>query len=195
MSAERTFQMYLETVGRNSTLILNCPPDKRGLLPETTVSALKASGDLLRKRLGNDLARLATVTVTDQRGNGANRDYKPSNITDANKETYWAASDGVTKGTITLTWNQPQTIRYVSLMEYIRLGQRIRKFHLEISEDGQTFKPVAQGVTTTTVGYKRIVPLNGSTAQSYGTGYKVKALRIVIDDAKACPTLHTVSVF
>lgn len=195
MSAERTFQMYLETVGRNSTLILNCPPDKRGLLPEATVSALKASGDLLRKRLGNDLARLATVTVTDQRGNGAHRDYKPSNMTDANKDTYWAASDGVTKGTITLTWNQPQTIRYVSLMEYIRLGQRIRKFHLEISEDGQTFKPAAQGVTTTTVGYKRIVPLNGSTAQSYGTGYKVKALKIVIDDAKACPTLHTVSVF
>ncbi len=29
LSVERLFQMYLETVGRNATLILNCPPDKR----------------------------------------------------------------------------------------------------------------------------------------------------------------------
>ena len=32
LSAERLFQMYLETVGRNATLILNLPPDVNGLI-------------------------------------------------------------------------------------------------------------------------------------------------------------------
>ena len=41
LSVERLFQMYLETVGRNATLILNCPPDKSGQLPEIDVRVLK----------------------------------------------------------------------------------------------------------------------------------------------------------
>lgn len=32
-STERLFQMYLETVGRNATLILNLPPISRGICP------------------------------------------------------------------------------------------------------------------------------------------------------------------
>ena len=48
---------------------------------------------------------------------------------------------------------------------------------------------------TTTVGYKRIVPLNGSTAASYGEGFKAKALRIVIEDSKACPLISKVAVY
>ena len=46
----------------------------------------------------------------------------------------------------------------------------------------------------TTVGYKRIIPLNGSTS-TYGDGFSAKYVRINITDSKACPTLHTVSVF
>lgn len=195
MSAERTFQMYLETVGRNATLILNCPPDKSGALPDATVKALKQAGDLLKQRLGKDLAPTATITATDVRTKGEKRNYEAKNMTDNNKDTYWAANDGVKNATITLTWKKPQTIHYVSLMEYIKLGQRIKKFYIETSEDGTTFTKRASNVETTTVGYKRIIPLNGSTKNSYSEGYKAKAVRIVIEDAKACPTLHTVQVF
>lgn len=44
-------------------------------------------------------------------------------------------------------------------------------------------------------GGKRIVPLNGNTASSYDAGVKAKAVRITINDAKACPLLHTVSIY
>ncbi len=195
MSAERLFQMYLETVGRNSTLILNCPPDPYGLLPDADVQVLKEFGKMLQKRLGKDLARKAQLTVTDTRKAGANRQYQATNMTDNDKDTYWATADGVKQATVTFTWKSPQTVRYVDMMEYIRKGQRVRKFHIEISPDGNTWQPVAKECTTTTIGYKRIIPLNGSTVSSYGTGYKAKALRIVIDDSKACPLLHTVRVF
>lgn len=195
LSAERLFQMYLETVGRNATLILNCPPNKAGVLPEADVRVLKQLGTMLKNRLGNDLAKNAHIEVSNTRTAGAHRNYETANLTDGDTKTYWATNDGVNNATITLTWDTPQTVRYVMLQEYIRLGQRIKSFKIETSTDGTTWKAAAPGVTTTTVGYKRIIPLNGSTANSYGNGTSVKAVRITLTDSKACPTLSTLSVF
>ena len=195
LSAERLFQMYLETVGRNATLILNCPPNKAGVLPEADVRVLKQLGTMLKNRLGNDLAKNAHIEVSNTRTAGAHRNYETANLTDGDAKTYWATNDGVNNATITLTWDTPQTVRYVMLQEYIRLGQRIKSFKIETSTDGTTWKAAAPGVTTTTVGYKRIIPLNGSTANSYGNGTSVKAVRITLTDSKACPTLSTLSVF
>lgn len=195
LSAERLFQMYLETVGRNATLILNCPPNKAGVLPEADVRVLKQLGTMLKNRLGNDLAKNAHIEVSNTRTTGAHRNYETANLTDGDAKTYWATNDGVNNATITLTWDTPQTVRYVMLQEYIRLGQRIKSFKIETSTDGTTWKAAAPGVTTTTVGYKRIIPLNGSTANSYGNGTSVKAVRITLTDSKSCPTLSTLSVF
>jgi F5/8 type C domain protein len=195
LSAERLFQMYLETVGRNATLILNCPPNKAGVLPEADVRVLKQLGTMLKNRLGNDLAKNAHIEVSNTRTAGAHRNYETANLTDGDTKTYWATNDGVNNATITLTWDTPQTVRYVMLQEYIRLGQRIKSFKIETSTDGTTWKAAAPGVTTTTVGYKRIIPLNGSTANSYGNGTSVKAVRITLTDSKSCPTLSTLSVF
>lgn len=194
-STERLFQMYLETVGRNATLILNLPPDKSGYLPDQTVKRMEEFGKELEKRLGTDLAKTAKVTASATRANGAKTTYVADNLKDDNKDTYWATDDDVKTATLTFEWDTPQTIRYVSMMEYIRLGQRIKGFSIETSEDGQNFVKRGGNIATTTVGYKRIIPLNGSTQNSYGTGYKAKIVRITITDSKACPLLHTVSIY
>ncbi|HNU42483.1 MAG TPA: hypothetical protein PKH83_08315, partial [Cyclobacteriaceae bacterium] len=75
-----------------------------------------------------------------------------------------------------------QKLNFISLQEYILLGQRIKKFSVEIRAN-QTWQPVAEG---TTIGYKRILKLNGVEAD---------AVRITIQDAKACPVISEVSVF
>lgn len=195
LTPERLFQMYLETVGRNATLILNIPPNKAGVLPNASVNALKGMGDLIKARLGNDLAKNATVEVSETRTAGAARNYEAANLTDGNKETYWATNDGTTSATITLTWDTPQTIRYVELMEYIAKGQRVKGFKIETSANGTSWTQRATNVQTTTVGYKRIIPLNGSTSSSYGNGYEAKALRITISDSRACPLLSKIGVY
>lgn len=196
LTPERLFQMYLETVGRNSTLILNMPPDRSGRLPQASVDALEGLGQLLKARLSKDLARKADVSASATRRSGENRDYAADNLTDGDKDTYWATDDSLSTATITLTWKKPQALRYVMLMEYIRKGQRIKGFKVETSADGQTgWTAAATDVECTTVGYKRIVPLNGSTADSYGPGITARGLRITITASKACPLLHTLSVF
>lgn len=212
LSAERLFQMYLETVGRNATLILNLPPDRSGSLPAATVSRMKELGEMLNERLKNDLALSASVTASEERTAGkgpfyvetnwlnkrwkkSGRNYVATNLTDNDKTTYWATNDGTKSAVITLEWKVPQALRYVSLMEYIRKGQRVKHFTIETSMDGNRWEKQGGNIPTTTIGYKRIIPLNGSTADSYSRPVQARYLRITIDDSKACPLLHTLSVY
>lgn len=190
--SETLFKMYLETVGRNATLILNFPPNKAGRLTDADSVQLVALGEKLISRLGTDLAPKAKVWASTTRSGGG---FSPVNLIDGDKGTYWATDDGVVAGTIELTWDEEQTIHYVMLQEYIRKGQRVKGFTIETTADGTTWTRQAQNIQTTTIGYKRIIPLNGSTANSYGEGYKVKGVRVCITDSRACPLLHTISVF
>lgn len=192
-SANELFKIYLETVGRNATLILNFPPDQSGELPQADVKVLQELGTMLKERLGTDLmAEASSVTATATRTAGAGRSYSVANLTDGDKETYWATNDGEHTATINVEWSETKTLHYVMLMEYIRLGQRIKQFTIETSLDGSTWTKRASG-STTTVGYKRIVPLNGSTS-NYG-GVNARYLRVTIEDSRSCPTLHTMAVY
>lgn len=196
-SADDMFKTYLETVGRNATLILNFPPNKAGLLPDADVTNLKSLGEMLTKRLGTDLAAQQGVTIeaSATRDNGATRTYNATNMIDGKIDTYWAAPDGTTSATITVTLPEAKTIYYVALQEYIQLGQRIKGFTIETSTDGSNWTKKGGSIATTTVGYKRIIPLNGSTSNSYTNGTQAKYVRVTITDSRACPTLHTLSIF
>jgi alpha-L-fucosidase len=46
-TAAQLFKIYLETVGRNATLILNFPPDKSGELPAADVKVLEELGQMM----------------------------------------------------------------------------------------------------------------------------------------------------
>ena len=66
---------------------------------------------------------------------------------------------------------------------------------MEYSTDGTTWKKAGGAIQTTTVGYKRIIPLNGSTSNSYSKSYTAKAVRVTIEDSRSCPALHTISIY
>lgn len=192
-SLERLWQFYMETVGRNATLIMNIPPDRYGRIPEEDVKRLKDFGELLDLRLGTDLAKNAVVHASDVRKAGEKRNYEASNLTDGDKDTYWAPGDGVTDTYLTFMFPETTNIHLVSLQEYIRKGQRIKEFEIELTEDGEHWEKIPYAKTST-VGYKRIIPLNGSTIE-YGDGFDVRGLRMHIKDAKDIPLLHTIEIF
>ena len=187
--------MYLETVGRNATLILNLPPDQSGSLPNATVRTMKQLGNYISERFKTNLAKTATVVASETRTPGAGRNYDVKNLFDGSTTTYWATNDGTKQATLTFTWDSPQTLRYVDLMELVAKGQRVKKFKIEVTEDGTTWKPTGGNIATTTIGYKRIIPLNGSTEHSYDRGTNAVGLRITIEDAKACPLLKSVAIY
>ncbi len=193
LSKETLYKMYLETIGRNATFILNLPPNKYGVLPEKTVNALEGLGQLLKERLTTDLTSNATVTVSGTRTAGANRNYVANNLIDGDKNTYWTVNDGIKEAIITLTWDNPIEAHYVMLQEFIRKGQRVKAFKVETSEDGTNWVQRASNLCKT-IGYKRIIPFNGRT-DKYLKATKIKAVKITITDSKSIPLLHTISIF
>ena len=126
---EQLFGIYLNSVGRGANLILNIPPDRRGLVHENDVKSLQGWKKLIDEAFATNLARGCKVKANSCRGNSGQ--FGASNLTDGNKETYWATDDGVLKGSIELDLARPQTVKYVVLQEYIRLGQRVGKFTVE----------------------------------------------------------------
>ena len=179
-SPDQLFKIYLTSVGRGSTLLLNVPPDRRGLIHENDVASLKGFRKLLDSVFRHNQAREASIEVESYRGKS--KEYAGANLIDSDVTTSWATDDDMLASTIELGWNEEREFSFLVLQETISLGQRVKAFRVDSWEDGQ-WKIAGEG---TTIGYKRIVPLSlGRTTR----------LRISITESRACPVLHTIGVY
>lgn len=176
----KLFDIYLTSVGRGSTLLLNVPPDQRGVFHENDVKSLAEFRGLLDEAFSNNLARDAKVEADSYRGSSAA--YSPTNVTDGDKETYWTTDDEVTTASLVVNLGAQKTVNYVMLQEYLRLGQRIKSFNVEVWKDDD-WHLVATG---TTVGYKRILKTDPVLTDR---------VRLNITASKACPLLSNVAVY
>lgn len=177
---EKLFDIYLSSVGRGSTLLLNIPPDRRGLFHENDVKSLQGFKAILNKEFAKNLAYKATASVSNTRGKS--RQFAATNLTDGNKETYWAADDNVSTASVEISLTKASTIKYILLQEYIKLGQRVKSFTVEIWKD-HGWQKIAEG---TTIGYKRILKVEPIEASK---------VRINIADSRACPVISNVAVY
>jgi Alpha-L-fucosidase len=177
---QKLFDIYLSSVGRGSVLLLNVPPDQRGLFHEKDIKALYGLRKIIERELGKNRAMNANATATNVRGNAAA--YAASNVTDNDNDTYWATDDAVTTASLEIDMGKVQTIKYVMLQEHITLGQRVKAFDVEAWTDG-AWQKVA---SATTIGYKRILKI---------TPVKTGKLRINITDSKACPVISNVAFY
>jgi alpha-L-fucosidase len=179
-SPQRLFEIYMQSVGRSANLLLNLPPDRRGLLHENDVDTLLAWKQLLDRTFAVNHAENAKITADSYSGNA--KKYSAKNAIDGNKETYWATDDSITAGTLEITFAKPVIAKYILLQEYIRLGQRVKSFEIEVKK-GNTWEKAAEG---TTIGYKRILPIGGA---------ETSAVRVKITDSKTCPLISNVEIF
>jgi alpha-L-fucosidase len=179
-SPEKLLDIYLTSVGRGSTLLLNIPPDRRGQFHENDIRSLYGFKALLQKELGHNLATKATATASSHRGQ--QKQFAPAQLTDGNKETYWTTDDDKTTGSFEISLGQPAIVKYILLQEYIKLGQRVKSFTVEIWKDNQ-WQKAAEG---TTIGYKRILKI---------TPAETNKIRVSITASKACPVINNVEVY
>jgi alpha-L-fucosidase len=179
-SVEDLLEIYYNSVGRGANLLLNIPPDRRGLIPDVDAARLRELRRVLDATFRTDLARGARVKATDVRGR-SNR-FAPGLVTDGKAATYWAASDGVTTAGVELELREAAVFDRVVLQEAIALGQRVEAWHVEAEVDGG-WRRIGEG---TSIGYKRILRCEP---------VKTRRVRVTIDKSRACPTLATVGLF
>jgi alpha-L-fucosidase len=179
-SPERLFEIYLTSVGRGSVLLLNVPPDQRGLFHEDDIRSLQGFKKLLHNEFKVNLAKNAKGRASSHRGNAAM--YDASKLTDGKKDTYWTTDDNTLTGSVEIDLAKKQPVKYIMLQEYIRLGQRVKSFTVDAWQQG-SWKEVSSG---TTIGYKKIFKISP---------VETDKIRVNIKDAKACPVLSSVEVF
>jgi len=172
--------IYYESIGRNATLLLNLPVDRRGLVHENDEARLKELVSTINEDFKTELLAGSKITATNVRGN--NTEFAAKNVTDGNKNTYWATDDNLKTASIVFEFDKPIAIDRVLLQEYIKLGQRVKAFTVEAKVNGE-WKTVAN---ETTIGYKRILRIDRITAS---------ALRINITDSKASIVISNIQAF
>jgi len=184
-SLEHLLEIYYRSVGRNSVLLLNVPPDRRGLFHASDVARLKELRAVLDETFSKTpfsagLAVGSTARASNVRGDKAA--HLPDKILDGDPETYWTTDDGVYQATIEIELGHVKTFDRAMLQEQFTLGQRVERFALE-RWDALGWKPIAEA---TTIGYKRLLRFPEVTADR---------VRIRILDSRDCPTLREFGLF
>ncbi|OXA90417.1 alpha-L-fucosidase [Flavobacterium hercynium] len=179
-SLDEMVDIYYESIGRNATLLLNLPVDRRGLVHENDEQRLKELVAVIKADFKTEVLGSSKISVSNTRGNS--NTYAVKNVVDGNKNTYWATADDVKTAEIEFTFNKPTAVNRILLQEYIPLGQRVKAFTVEAKVDGN-WQTVA---TETTIGYKRILRIKSVVAS---------ALRIKITDSKANIVISNIQAY
>ncbi len=150
-SLKKLLSIYYTSVGRNSLLLLNVPPDDRGLIHSADSARLMEFRRAIDEIFKDNLADGAKAKASNVRGRG----FGAENILDGNFDSYWATKDGVNEASVTFDLAGEKTFNRVLIQEYIPLGQRVKSFTVEAEGPDGQWKEIAR---ETTIGYKRIVP-------------------------------------
>jgi len=131
---EQLLDIYYKSVGRNGVLLLNLPPDRRGLIYETDVKNLAAFKSKLDTIFSVNLAE--GVSMLRQ-------------------------TSGDQQVEIVIEPGERVTFDHIVLGEDIKKGQRVSRFHVEAENDDGEWYTIAEA---TTIGYKRILLVEPVTA-------------------------------
>lgn len=180
-SVEDLAGMYFNSVGHNSPLLLNIPPNTQGKIDEAILQRVKEFGQNIKETFKSNLAAHGTAKATEVRGNDVA--YSPENVLDGKDDTYWTVNDNTTTGQLVVDLGGTKSFDVVSIEEAIQFGQRIKQFKVEYSNEGSDWKVFDQG---TTIGAKRLCR-EGVV--------KADKIRITVTTSKEVPMISEVGVY
>ncbi|MEG3047174.1 MAG: alpha-L-fucosidase [Mucinivorans sp.] len=180
-SVSNLVDLYYQSVGRNSSLLLSFPVGISGTVHPIDSARVMQYAAVMANELKTDLLCGVKVEASSSRGG----DFTADKVNDGNWDTYFATSDGVANADITFTFNDPTTINRLMLQEYIPLGQRVKSFAVDYFARG-AWHPIPTADTMTTVGYKRILRFKNVTAEK---------LRVSFKDARGPLTINNISAY
>ncbi len=178
-SLDDLLDVYFNSVGGNASLLLNFPPDRRGLIHENDSARVKELGNILRRTFAENMTEDASVKASHTLEGG---NCSASNIVDGNMNTWWTTNNGQESAVLDFDLKKPCTFNVAVLQEHIAVGQRIEKFRLMAFIDNE-WREIAGA---TVVGYKRILRFEPVTAQK---------VRVEIQESRIAPTLSTFGLF
>jgi alpha-L-fucosidase len=176
-SPAKLVDIYYSSVGRNSVLLLNIPPDRRGRIAKPDINSLVGMRKILDQTFSVNLARGSRVSATSEAPQ-----HPSASILDDDVSTYWTTASGAETAVIIVDLRSAKTFDRALLAENIAVGQRIESFHLEAFQSEEWIE-FARG---TTVGYKRLLRF---------PAVSTRRVRIVIEGSRLSPTLSSFGLY
>jgi len=145
---EHLVDIYYKSVGRNSVLLLNVPPNNLGLFADPDVQRLKEFRKAIDETFSVNLAYDRYVTADSYE-----MGFPAESAVDDEDDTFWMPKDCKTTGTLSINFDdKPVTFNVSMIKENIRSGQRVEEYSIEVS-DGKDWKTIVKG---TTIGHKKL---------------------------------------
>ncbi len=166
------FNTYLLSVGGNTQMLLNIPPDKRGKIHEVDASRLEILGNVIRKTFEKNLLDNATITSSCGENIQAVL-HNDTNFYKASQEKNIA---------IEIELKEDCVFDIFMIKENVANGQKIEEVKLEIYQENQ-WKEIS---TATTIGYKRFLRCDGT---------KAKKIRFTIVDSRDVPEILQLGMY
>jgi alpha-L-fucosidase len=164
--------IYFKSVGRNSVLLLNIPPDRRGRIADADVVRLKEFRTFVDQLYATDFVTAAAVTASSRRDPA----HDERQLKDRDLNTSWVPAEDQTTGYVEFDLGQPQVFNVARIQEDIALGERVQAYRVDIL-DGDSWRTVTAGQV---IGHKQLRRFPAVTAQR---------VRLVIDKAAAPPAI------
>ena len=177
-STETLIDIWYRTVGGHSRLLLNLPPDRRGLFHETDVQRLREMGEYIRNTFAVNFAENAVITADLDDGCNSAENVKVNNY-----DAYYKPEDGENAVTLTVKLDGVHDVTHVVMKEHIPLSQRVEQYAIEAKQADGTYTEIARG---TTIGYQKIERFPAVATDE---------LRIRIEDSRVCPILSFIGVY
>ena len=128
---DELIEVYYKSVGYNSVLLLNVPPDTKGKFDSRDITVLNQFGNYIKTTFANGLLKNVTNTWVNAKI-GDSKEYALKTLS---------------------------AINVLLIQEDIMKGQRVEKFSVEVYSSGQYKKITANNKepNLTTIGYKRLL--------------------------------------
>lgn len=170
---EELAQIYFSTVGGNASLLMNVPPDRRGLIADRNVEQLKTFTELINAPFRNEEKLFASNLISD------GHKLAPEALFE-DGEGYMLL-DGE-KG-IHLVFEGVLNLTALSLRENLAFSQRVEEFEIYASR-GKGFSKIYEG---TVIGSKKLV--------IFDKAVKASELLIVPTVSRSNPVLKDIRIF
>ncbi|MDA3797956.1 MAG: alpha-L-fucosidase [Kiritimatiellae bacterium] len=176
---ENLFDLYIRSVGRGCSFLLNLPPTPRGLIHDNDVKSLIGYKKLVNALENSNMVYDAFLSASNTREES--NEFSVENITDNNQDTFWATDDDVFSPWVELNFDEEIDFNIIGLREYIPMGQRVDSFSVDILKNNE-WKNIG---TYESIGARRLVETGMQTTS---------AIRITFA-SQVCPAISEIGVY
>ena len=175
-SVSRLNRLWFESVGRNSIMLLNFPPDRRGLVHEIDAENAIRSHECITKMLSVNLLEGATVTADST----LSENLSAQNLLIDKEDAFYAANKNTAVIDIHLV--NPSPFNVFTVGEVLEAGERVSEWKLE-AIDGETVTLLGKA---TSIGHLRAIRF---PEDAY------KHLRLTITASADIPVLRSIAAY